>query len=148
MSEFMSEVYLVGLDGSDCGTRALELAVRQAGLTGARLVISYVIPWSPFTFSTPEENALRHRRRDEELSRAEELILIPEKQRLEDARIDCEIVARHGHPAKTLVQLAKEYQATMIVIGTNGDTPLKTRILGGTASALIQIAPCAVLVVP
>ncbi len=144
----MSEVYLVGLDGSDCGIRALEVAVRQAGLTGARLVISYVIPWSPFTFSTPEENALRHRRREEELTRATEMILLPEKERLEENGIECEIVARHGHPAKTLVQLAVEYEATFMVVGTSGDTPLKTRILGGTASALIQIAPCPIMVVP
>ncbi|MFU8831341.1 MAG: universal stress protein [Wenzhouxiangella sp.] len=144
----MSEVYLVGLDGSECGTRALEVAVRQVGMTGAQLVISYVIPWSPFTFSTPEENALRHRRREEELARATELILLPEKERLQENGIDCEVVARHGHPAKTLVQLADEYSATFIVVGTQGDTPLKTRILGGTASALIQIAPCPVMVVP
>ncbi len=144
----MSEVYLVGLDGSECGTRALEVAVRQAALTSARLVISYVIPWSPFTFSTPEENALRHRRREEELARATQLILLPEKERLEEAGIDCEIVARHGHPAKTLVQLASEFEATVIVVGTSGDTPLKTRMLGGTASALIQIAPCPIMVVP
>jgi nucleotide-binding universal stress UspA family protein len=144
----MKEVFLVGFDGSRCGRRALDVAVRHTRLAGARLVICYVIPWSPFTFSTVEENAIRHRRREEELSRASELILMPEKKRLEESDLHVEVVARHGHPAKTMVQLAQEHEATMIVIGARGETPLKTRILGGTASALVQIAACPVLVVP
>lgn len=144
----MQEKYLVGLDGSDCGRRAIEAALRQAGVSGAGVVLSYVIPWSPFTFSTAEENALRHKRREEELTRASEQLLTPEQRRFEQAGINCEVVARHGHPAKTLVQLAREHEVSMIIIGAIGDTPLKSRFLGGTASTLIQISPCPVLVVP
>jgi len=144
----MSEKYLVGLDGSDCGQRALAAALRQAQVSRGSVVLSYVIPWSPFTFSTAEENALRHKRREDELARAAETLLFPEQQRFESAGIACEIVARHGHPAKTLVQLAREHEVSMIIVGVIGDTPLKSRFLGGTASALIQIATCPVLVVP
>ncbi len=144
----MSEKYLVGLDGSECGERAVAAALHQAQVSQGSVVLSYVIPWSPFTFSTAEENALRHKRREEELARAAELLLIPEQQRFEAVGISCEIVARHGHPAKTLVQLAREYEVSMIVVGVIGDTPLKSRFLGGTASTLIQIATCPVLVVP
>lgn len=144
----MDEKYLVGMDGSECGERAIAAALHQAGISGAGVVLSYVIPWSPFTFSTAEENALRHKRREEELARASERLLIPEQQRFEHAGISCEVVARHGHPAKTLVQLAREYEVSMIIIGAIGDTPLKSRFLGGTASTLIQISPCPVLVVP
>ena len=144
----MSEKYLVGLDGSECGRRAVAAALRQAKVSGGSVVLSYVIPWSPFTFSTAEENALRHKRREEELARAAERVLIPEQQRFEAENIACEVVARHGHPAKTLVQLAREHEVSMIVVGVIGDTPLKSRFLGGTASTLIQISPCPVLVVP
>jgi len=144
----MDEKYLVGLDGSDCGRRAVAEAMRQARLSGGDVVLSYVIPWSPFTFSTAEENALRHKRREEELVCASEKILLPEQQRLRKEGIDCEIVARHGHPAKTLAHLAREHEVTVIVIGAIGDTPIKSRFLGGTASTLIQISPCPVLVVP
>ena len=144
----MSEKYLVGLDGSECGQRAVTAALHQAQISHAEVVLSYVIPWSPFTFSTAEENALRHKRREEELARASAQLLRPEQQRFEAAGIACEIVARHGHPAKTLVQLAREHAVSMIIVGLIGDTPLKSRLLGGTASTLIQISPCPVLVVP
>lgn len=144
----MQQKYLVGLDGSECGQRAIAAAMPHARIGQASLVLSYVIPWSPFTFSTAEENALRHRRREEELARASEQLLQPERERLEQAGLACEVVARHGHPAKTLAQLAREYEVAMIVIGATGDTPIKSRFLGGTASTLIQISPCPVLVVP
>ncbi len=144
----MSEKFLVGLDGSECCQRAVAAALHQAQASRGSVVLSYVIPWSPFTFSTAEENALRHKRREEELARAAEQLLIPEQRRFEAAGIDCEVVARHGHPAKTLVQLAREYEVNMIIVGVIGDTPLKSRFLGGTASTLIQISPCPVLVVP
>ncbi len=144
----MKEKYLVGLDGSECGRRAIAAAVHQAQVSGGGIVLSYVIPWSPFTFSTAEENALRHKRREEELARASEQLLQPEQKRLQQDDISCEVVARHGHPAKTLAHLAREYEVSMIVIGAIGDTPIKSRFLGGTASTLIQISPCPVLVVP
>ncbi len=144
----MSQCYLVGLDGSDCGQRAVAAALIQARLSQGRVLLSYVIPWSPFTFSTAEENALRHKRREEELARAAEQLLIPQQQQFAAAGIPCEIIARHGHPAKTLAQLAREHEVSMIIVGVIGDAPLKSRFLGGTASTLIQIAPCPVLVVP
>ena len=140
--------FLVGIDGSDCGERALAVAREQALAADAELLVCYVINWSPFTFSTPQENAERHRRREEELSVARSKILEPRVRSLIDAGIEAEGIARHGHPARTLVQLAEEHDATMIVIGRAGDTPMKTRIFGGTAAALVQSAPCPVLVVP
>ncbi|MDX1625526.1 MAG: universal stress protein [Wenzhouxiangellaceae bacterium] len=139
---------LVGIDGSDCGERALEAAAAQARANDAELLVCYVIAWSPYTFSTPEENAQRHRRREEELSVARSRILDPHIERLRESGLTVEGLARHGHPARTLLQLATEHEAGMIVIGRAGDTPLKTRIFGGTAAALVQSAPAPVLVVP
>lgn len=144
----MEERYLVGLDGSECSRRAVDAAIRQARASGGNLVLSYVIPWSPFTFSTAEENALRHKRRDQELALAAERLLVPEQERAAATGIACTIVARHGHPARTLAQLAREHEVAMIVIGACGDTSGRSRFLGGTASTLIQISPCPILVVP
>lgn len=140
--------HLVGVDGSECGDRAVQAAREHAAPSGAELILCFVIPWSPFTFSTPEENAERHRRREEELAVANEQVLNPRLARLRAAGIEARGVVRHGHPAKTLSALAGELGVGMIVIGRAGDTPLKTHIFGGTAAALVQIAPCPVLVVP
>lgn len=140
--------FLVGIDGSDCGDRALSAAVAQARAADAAVVICYVIAWSPYTFSTPQENAERHRRREEELEAARSKLLEPRVAALKASGLVVEGVARHGHPVRTLVQLADERGADIIVVGRSGDTPLKTRIFGGTAAGLVQSAPVPVLVVP
>lgn len=139
---------LVGIDGSDCGDRALAVAVVQARAADAELVICYVIGWSPYTFSTPQENAERHRRREEELEAARSRLLEPRVAGLTATGLAVESVARHGHPVRTLVTLAEEREADVIVVGRSGDTPLKTRIFGGTAAGLVQSSPVPVLVVP
>jgi nucleotide-binding universal stress UspA family protein len=142
------ERFLVGIDGSDCGDRALEAAARQARAADAELLICFVISWSPYSFATPEENAERHRRREEELQAARTKVLDPRVAELSAAGLRVEGLARHGHPVKTLVRLAEERDADIIVVGRSGDTPLKTRIFGGTAAGLVQSAPVPVLVVP
>ena len=65
-----AECFLVGVDDSDCSRRALDFASRRARAMGARLVVVYVIEWSPYSFNTPEENEQRHKRREEEIEQA------------------------------------------------------------------------------
>jgi len=142
------ERFLVGIDGSECSDRALSAAVAQARAADAELVICYVIAWSPYTFSTPQENAERHRRREEELEAARSKILEPRLADLKASGLVAESLARHGHPVRTLVKLAEERKADIIVVGRSGDTPMKTRIFGGTAAGLVQSSPVPVLVVP
>lgn len=141
-------LFLVGIDGSPGGERALAAAAELARDSKAKLLIAYVIAWSPYTFSTPEENAERHRRREEELSVARSKLLDPLVKRWTEKGLEVEALASHGHPARTLASLAEQHDAKIIVIGRSGDTPLKTRFFGGTAAALTQSATCPVLVVP
>ncbi len=140
--------FLVGIDGSECGDRALDAARAHAASADAELLVCYVISWSPFTFSTAQENAERHRRREEELSVARTKILEPRLESLGKAGVQARGLARHGHPAKTLTALADEHEVDMVIIGRSGDSPMKTRFFGGTAAALVQTASCPVLVVP
>jgi len=142
------ERFLVGIDGTECGDRALAAAARHAQAAEAELLLCYVIDWSPFTFSTPEENAERHRRREEELVKARTKLIEPRLAELRSTGLRVEGIARHGHAARTLSKLAEERDISMIVVGRAGDRPTRTRIFGGTAAALVQTAPCPVLVVP
>ncbi|MCA1778059.1 MAG: universal stress protein [Xanthomonadaceae bacterium] len=142
------ERFLVGIDGSECGDRALAGAARNAQFAKAELLVCYVIDWSPFTFSTPEENAERHRRREEELIKAQTKLIEPRVAELRCSGLRVEGIGRHGHAARTLIKLAEERDISMIVVGRAGDRPTRTRIFGGTAAALVQTAPCPVLVVP
>lgn len=144
----MSLVFLVGIDCSDGGNRALDYAAERAENQGARLLVAHVIEWSKFQFSTPQENEERHRRREEELERAHAEIVDPIVQRLRARGIDAEGIVRHGHAAETLDGLAHECGATNIVIGRKGTSKLRAHLFGSVPSTLVQIADVPVTVVP
>ncbi len=51
----MSETILVGIDGTEENRRAVDYAVNWAKNSKAKLILAYVIKWSPYTFQTAEE---------------------------------------------------------------------------------------------
>ena len=144
----MTPVYLVGVDCSNCGGRALDYATERARSNGGKLLVAHVIEWSPYTFSTAAENEQRHKRREEELARAHESILDPIVTSLREKGVDAEGLVRHGHAAETLDSLAREHDVTCLVVGRRGSSRLKAKIFGSVASNLVQIADRPVTVVP
>ena len=65
--------------------------------------------------------------------------------------VDAELVlteTRSGRAAQAIADLAAEAEADLIVAGTHGQGPVAGFFLGGFTIALLQIAPCPVLVVP
>lgn len=144
----MSQVYLVGVDCSDCSNRAVDYAAEEAAAHGARLIIAHVIEWSPYSFNTNEENAERHKRREAELDRAHSEIVDPVVEKLKGNGIDAQGVVRHGHIAKTLKALAQEFAATSVVLGRHGETGLVSQLFGSVPGSLVQMADCPVTVVP
>ena len=144
----MTDTLLVGVDGSECGRRAADFAVAHAKTGHARLVVAYVIEWSPYTFNTPEENEIRHKRREEEIQRAQTQVLDPLVSSLKGSGVEVEGVVKHGHPAQVLNDLARERGATEIFIGRRGHSKLAAMLFGSVAGTLVQISPIPVTVVP
>jgi len=144
----MSNTLLVGTDGSKCSVRALKFASARAADTGDKLVIAYVIEWSPYSFNTPSENEMRHKRREEEISRAREEIIDPLVDKYSQQGIDASGCVRHGHAAHVLNDLGQEFDASVIFIGRNGTSSLKSLLFGSVAGTLVQIADRPVTVVP
>jgi nucleotide-binding universal stress UspA family protein len=58
-----------------------------------------------------------------------------------------ERVTAAGHPAETIVRVAHERGADLIVMGTHGRTGLPHVLLGSVAEKVVQLAPCPVLTV-
>jgi AGCS family alanine or glycine:cation symporter len=140
----MSQLYLVGIDCSECGNRALEYATQKARAHGNRILVAHVIEWSPYSFNTVEENAERHKRREAELERAHKEVVDPVVAQLREQGIDAEGEIRHGHIAKTLKQLADEHHANTIVVGRHGQSSLVGRLFGsvsGTFACLLTVLP-------
>lgn len=144
----MSKVLLVGVDCSGCSNRALEYAAKRAEQSKSQLIVAHVIEWSPFSFSTPQENEVRHKRREDELERAHAEIVDPVVSDLRKQGLYARGVIRHGHPAETLNELAQEFGATNVIIGKTGSSRIKTQLFGSVANTLVQISELPVTVVP
>ncbi|MFC0198925.1 universal stress protein [Paracoccus rhizosphaerae] len=144
----MSRKIVVGFDGSDASLRALDFAITRAQAQGDSILIAHVLEWSPYSFLTPSEVEERHRRRTEELQRAETAILTPVLKRVEEAGIPVSTSIRYGHIAETLCRIARDEGAAMIFIGRMGDSGFASRIFGSVAATLAQVAPVPVVIVP
>lgn len=144
----MTTTYLVAIDGSEGSLRATSFATERAKASKANLVLAYVIEWSPYSFNTPQENAERHKRREEEIDRAHKTVLDPVAASLKDKGVKVETDVRHGHAAETLVELASEHNAAQIFIGRKGESRMATLLFGSVAGTLVQMAPIPVTVVP
>lgn len=141
--------FVVGLDGSDAGARALAFAKDRARAVGdCTILICYVIEWSPFSFQTPEENEQRHKRREEEIAMARERVLDPALEQAKADGFDVAGIVRHGDVADILEALARERGAKQIIIGRVGTRGLKARIFGGVAGRLVATATVPVTIIP
>ncbi len=144
----MSNVFLLAVDGSPGSDKAIDFVADQAGRGGAKVIVAYVIEWSPYSFNTAEENEQRHKRREEELEKATSSIISPVEDRLKKLGLDVESIVRHGHPAKTVAELAVSKDAAQIFIGRTGETGLKSMLFGSVAANLVQTSTVPVTVVP
>lgn len=144
----MSHKIVVGYDGSDSAKAALAFATEIARAQGGSIVVAHVLEWSPYSFLTPTELEERHKRRGEELARAEAAILAPAVKGLEDSGIEISTALKYGGIAATLSEIAKSEAASHIVIGRNGEPGLGSRVFGSVAISLAQSAPVPVTIVP
>lgn len=144
----MSQSIVVGYDGSESATRALDFAVARAKADGAELIVAHVLEWSPYSFLTPNELEERHKRRKEELERAEKHVLAPVLERLEGSGIKVSTALRYGRTADTLCSIAKENDAKQIIVGRVGEGGLTARLFGAVAGSVAQVAPVPVTIVP
>ena len=144
----MSDIYLIAFDGSGASNRALTYGAERAQAQGASILLAHVLEWSPYSFLSAEEVAERHKRRTEEVGRAETVILEPVRKRLTGHGLSVETVVRYGHVAEVLGDLATEFSATQIIVGRTGEKGLQARLFGSVAGTLAQVAPVPCTIVP
>lgn len=144
----MTVKLVIGVDGEDSGNRALSHAKVMAGRIGScELLVVYVIEWSPFTFQTAEENALRHKRREEELAVATSRVVDPTVKALQDAGFKARGIVKHGDVAETLNLIAVENGAEQIIVGRSSEGGFTKRIFGSATANLVMHADLPVTVV-
>jgi universal stress protein A len=156
---------LVPTDFSEPATQALRYALEEATLHHAKVTLLHVMPphtgievyfitGAPGTeagfdpvmggrFGTPrppQPTVVRHDHNEEALPQLRDLV--PESFH---GAWEVELAA--GHPAETIVRVAQERDADLIVIGTHGRTGIQHVLLGSVAEKVVRLAPCPVLTV-
>lgn len=144
----MSTTLVVGLDGEGSGDRALAYSTRMAKLIGdADILVVYIIEWSPFSFQTAEENAERHKRREEEIAMAMERVVTPAVKRLTDDNVKAQGIVKHGDVADTLIAVAVEHTADQIIVSRSSEGGLTRRVFGSSTANLVMHSSLPVTVV-
>ena len=144
----MSKKFVIGIDESEDSLRAAQFAVNIAKTADVSIHLIHVLEWSPYSFLTPSELDERHKRRGEELERANTALVAPMIEKLEktDHKITGEV--KYGAIAETISDYCDEIGADQIFIARTGDSQLSTRLFGSVPSTLVQIAKVPVTVVP
>lgn len=143
----MSKKFVVGIDDSDDCVRAAEFALAMTG-KDTSIHIIHVLEWSPYSFLTPQELEERHKRRGEELARANSAIVAPMIEKLEDSGREISGEVRYGGIAETIAKYSEDISADQIFVARTGDSQLATRLFGSVPSTLVQISKVPVTVVP
>ena len=144
----MASKIVVGYDGSTSARSALDFALNVARAQGGSIVVAHVLEWSPYSFLSAEELAERHKRRSEELERAEQALIKPLLKDMETSGVDVTAEVKYGNIAEVLVKIAKSENADLIVIGRTGHSALSSRLFGSFAGTLAQAAPVPFTIVP
>jgi nucleotide-binding universal stress UspA family protein len=125
----MFEIVLFPIDRSRQAAETAATALKLARQHGSRLVVLSVVE--------PGE--------DDPVAVAE--LLQQARSRFHEQGVACEVIEREGKPAFVICDVADEINADVIVMGTRG-LSLEADEAPSTASRVIQLAPCPVLVVP
>ena len=127
----MFETVLFPIDQSrqafETAGKAIELAKNHQ---------SHIIMLSVIQAERPEMN-------DAELVKS---LLKRAREQIEQAGVTCEVLEKQGNPAFVICDVADDLNVDLIVMGTKG-LNLEADS-GSTASRVIQLSPCPVLVVP
>jgi len=132
---------LVPVDGSAYSLKAVEtacdLAKAQAPATVVLTAVAVQIP-------ELEEGVYIA----EKMKAQAEIALAKAKEVAQARGIDAGVILSTGaSPADEIVQVAKDQQADLIVIGSRGLAGKTRSFLGSTASQVVTYSPCSVLVV-
>ncbi len=145
----MFSTIVVAVDLSDMSADVLHYGARLAGTSpGARLLVTHVVPdplQQPWTAEAIGIDFDRLRR-DLMASAEGRLANLIAVEGLMPGTFTP--VVLFGRPANLIVELAKDRQADVVVLGTHGYGPVKHLVLGSVAERVLRHALCPVVTVP
>ena len=135
---------LVPTDGSEFSKKAEKHALFLASASGAEI----------FAVSVTENNFVNGLPLDDEVYQLNQILKERSEENLKEFdelndNNDLKIthVIREGSPAKVILEVAKEEDIDLIVMGSSGKSGFDRFIMGSVADKVVNSAKCAVLVI-
>jgi nucleotide-binding universal stress UspA family protein len=138
---------VVGVDGSDCSSFALDFAAEEAALRGMplRIVCAWDLPEAAYAVSAYPKEVLK-----ELLERVEDeakAVAAEAQARVAELRPALTVKTKviKGHATYVILEEAKD--AALVVVGNRGRGGVASLLLGSVSHAVVHLAQCAVVVV-
>ena len=139
----MYERILVPTDGSEFAKKAQQHALFLAKVSGAEIL----------ALSVTENNFVNGLPLDDEICQINQVLNerseenLEEFDKLNEDGLKITQMIREGSPAKVILEVAKEEEIDLIVMGSSGKSGFDRFIMGSVADKVVNSAKCAVLVV-
>jgi nucleotide-binding universal stress UspA family protein len=131
---------VVGYDGSECAGTAMGKAIELARELDDELVI--VFGYEPGGYGE-EHKAHREAVRD-----VGERLTAQALERAAEAGVAAEVALVGERPVDALVKIGRERDARAIVVGSYGESPLRSAVLGSVPHKLLHLSEVPVVAVP
>jgi nucleotide-binding universal stress UspA family protein len=132
----------VGVDGSPESWRALEMTVRLIEAFGGHIDVLHARSLEGF------DGAAAPAPLSETFAALEDQAHDEARNLLDHRGLDWSFSVRLGRPADVLLNFLNEAAIELIVVGSRGQGLAARSVLGSTATALVNLSPVPVLVVP
>ena len=130
-------------DGSPAAALATPHAVEVARIAGARLIGLYVSD-THLMF----QMGIHHAEAEHEIATEAHLVLVAMAAAAAAAGVAFESIVTSGPPAVRILEVARDQQADLIVVGSHGGGALAHLLMGSVSERLLRESTLPVLVVP
>src|SRR4051794_13122493 len=134
---------VVGTDGSPGSEAAIHKVIEMASGSDARILLVCAYPGR----SALERLGMTGRQEAVNLRGVAADVLARGERRFREAGFEVDKHAREGEPAHTIIDVATENDADLIVVGAHGDAGHRRFMLGSVAGKLAHHAPTSLMIV-
>lgn len=138
---------LAPIDFSAVSRRVIDEAIGLARAIGGRLVLLHVVSpgnFAPSEFAPPGARAAYIAQAEKQAR--DELSAL--QRNLRDAGVTAHVVHQVAQPGAGIIEQAERLEADYLVLGSHGHGAFYELIVGGTASRVLKLARCPVVIVP
>ena len=144
----MLDKILVGVDGSEPSINAADYAAELAEDKGSELLLVSIAPEIPILAGSRSVSE-RVPELQDELERERKTMLENQKVRLNEKfpRLKITTIVGTGSPSRNIVDLSREENIDLIIVGNRGKSGIATWMLGSVSRDIVESCTVPVLVV-